>query len=168
MPQAIANVPRELREIYESYTQALARAWAAAPKTARLFGMGEDPRKHPCNNQFYENTGQWAEAFARSGPEPEAAEAAVDWILFAAARHRQEDPYWYFYAAQKHAGYLIPLLSPEAAAEIRLRFAEMYPRADWAPVQKEIYSLLTKQARVSEEKRHSPLCVWKGLFHTPK
>lgn len=165
MLQSQMEPPQALQDIYDDYTAELAKVWSAAPKTAGLFGIGADPRNHPCNSLFYEKTGQWAAGFVCSGPKPEEAEACVDWILFAAARHREEKTYWYFYAAQKHAAGLIPLLSAEASERMRRDFREQYRKADWAPVQREIYDLLTRQAgnMVSAGSGSRP-AFWHSLF----
>lgn len=134
-----------LEEIYRAYTKKLADVYAQAPIAAGLFGMGDDPRNHSCNDEFYQNVAQWAQNFA-SHANAQDAKAAVEWILYQPARERQKLTYWYMYAAQKHAQPLIPLLFPQAKDEIRQRFAELYPKQTWTPVQKEVYRLLSAGA----------------------
>ena len=68
------------------------------------------------------------------------------WSVTQPARERQKLTYWYMYAAQKHAQPLIPLLFPQAKAEIRQQFAQLYPKQAWTPVQKEVYRLLSAGA----------------------
>lgn len=140
-----------LEEIYRAYTQKLADVYAQAPIAAGLFGMGDDPRNHSCNDEFYQNVAQWAQNFA-SHANAQEAKAAVEWILYQPARKKQELTYWYMYAAQKHAQPLIPLLFPQAKTEIRQHFLELYPKREWTPVQKEVYQLLSTGASGSRQK----------------
>ncbi len=134
-----------LEEIYRAYAKKLADVSAQAPIAAGLFGMGDDPRNHSCNDKFYQNVAHWAQDFAAHANAQEA-KAAVEWILYQPAKERQKLTYWYMYAAQKHTQSLIPLLSSQAKAEIRQQFLELYPKRDWTPVQKDVYQLLSAGA----------------------
>ncbi len=147
----ISETLSALEEIYRAYTQKLADVYAQAPIAAGLFGVGDDPRNHSCNDEFYQNVAQWAQNFA-SHADAQEAKAAVEWILYQPAREMQKPTYWYMYAAQKHAQPLIPLMFPQAKAEIRQQFLELYPKRDWTPVQKEVYQLLSADASGSRQK----------------
>ena len=43
---------QELTEIYERHDRTLHKVIREAPATAGLFGLGEDPRKHPCHRNL--------------------------------------------------------------------------------------------------------------------
>lgn len=131
-----------LEEIYRAYIKKLADVYAHAPIAAGLFGVGDDPRNHSCNDEFYQNVAQWVQDFA-SHANGQEAKAAVEWILYQPARQHQKLTYWYMYAAQKHALPLIPLLLHQDKAEIRRQFAQLYPKQTWTPVQQEVYRLLS-------------------------
>ena len=135
-----------LRQIYETYAEKLAKATAKASPFAGAFNMGDDPRKDACNEIFYEEVETWAAEFLASQPSREEAVEAVRWILEYPAKHRQAITYWYTYAAHKHAVGLIPRLSAEDAAQLRRSFLDSFPKRDMLPVQKEVLTLLTRQA----------------------
>ncbi len=105
---------RELKQIYSSYEEALARAHGKASIFAGLFGQGSlnDPRNDPCNREFYESTGRWIEAFAASNPEEAEAASVCRWVLDAAYRNRNKPVYWYYLVSQGYVKKLVPPLSP--------------------------------------------------------
>ena len=66
-----------LKERYDRYVAEAREARQKAGLCDGLFGMGNDPRRHPCHGNFYEAVGTWVEDFLRDDPgEPECAEAA--------------------------------------------------------------------------------------------
>lgn len=138
---------QKLREIYERYDTALHKVIREAPATAGLFGLGEDPRKHPCHMEFYEAVEAWMEAFCRTEPEEnDVAYEAAEWIITAAAKKEGDPTYWFLYAAQGIARPLIPKLDSRQCAALREFYDDRYPRRDRMPVQKEVYKLLKKGA----------------------
>ncbi len=137
----------ELQKIYDQYAEDVRQVRQKASCFAGLFGMGDDPRKHPCHEAFYEAVGHWVEAFVQTGPAPEDVSAAVRYILEAAVLHWEEESCWYMYAAQKHAEALIPMLSRQTCGELRERYEQWYPPIERMPVQTKIYRMLCKGAR---------------------
>ena len=136
----------QLRQIYAEYEEKLAQAQKQAGLFAGAFNMGDDPRKDACNQVFYENLGQWASEFLESKPTAEDAAQAVQWILEYPAQHQGSGTYWMTYAAQKHAQNLIPMLSAQAAQQLREDFAQWYPRTERMPVQQEVLRALSARA----------------------
>lgn len=152
----------QLEEIYSKYEKKLSKARESAGAFAGAFNMGDDPRKHPCNQIFYDEVEEWAESAAADIAGQDAKEA-VEYILFYAGTHRDSETYWYTYAAQKHAGKLIPKLDSESAELIYNQFVDMYPKLDRTPVQNEIVKLLAgktgkKDTKASEQ--NSMLKMW--------
>ena len=137
---------QKLKERYARYVETARKVRRKAPATAGLFGMGDDPRKNPCHEAFYEDVASWAAEFRASNPDEKAANEAVSWIIEAAAEHRDEDAYWFMYAVHGHCKELIPLLAPADCARLVQFYDEQYPRRDRMPVQKEVYRLLKKRA----------------------
>lgn len=135
-----------LQKIYDQYEVRLGKVIAKAGFGAGLFGMGDDPRKHGCNDMFYEELEQWAAEFAAGNPSEEEAAQAVRWILSYSAAHKGGPTYWYSFAAQKHAGGIISHLAVQDAARILEKFQADYPRDARMPVQEEILKLLRKQS----------------------
>ena len=100
----------QLKARYEQYRQESEEVLRKASPTDGLFGFGEDPRKNPCHDRFYEDVERWSGVFLSQNPTAEDAEAAVNQILRAPAENRGTAVFWYMYAAQKHAAALIPLM----------------------------------------------------------
>lgn len=133
---------QQLRERYTRYQQELDDAKKHAPLFSGYFGLAGDSRSHPCNRSFYEDVGQWVEAFLQAGPEEEAVYEAAKWILTAPAAHRKEPVFDFMYAAHGHCRQLIPLLSPANRAALKDFYDANYPKRERLPVHKEIYKLL--------------------------
>lgn len=62
-------------------------------------GLGMDPRKHPCNQEFYEAVEAWVRQFLAQSPTHEAIFAATEYILHAPVGQEQELTYGYLFAA---------------------------------------------------------------------
>lgn len=137
---------QKLKERYARYVETAEKVRQKAPAMAGMFGLGNDPRRHPCHEEFYEDVAVWAAEFRAGNPDQTAANEAVSWIVGAAANHRDKDVYWFMYAVHGHCRDLIPLLSPEDCAGLVRFYDENYPRRDRMPVQKEVYRLLKKRA----------------------
>jgi len=139
---------RELKDRYGQYEMEAQRARDRAGLCDGLFGMGNDPRKAPCHQSFYDAVGQWTEVFLKSGASAGDCEEAAVWILQAADLHREEpDVFWYLYAVQAHALSLIPRMEQEAAGKLMDWYAKAYPPKDRMPVQDKVYHALKKTAR---------------------
>ena len=135
-----------LEKLYQDYCEKAEQVRQKASRFAGAFNMGDDPRRHSCHEQFYEDVARWVTAFAAEDPTPEQAEAAVRRILESAAEHRDEDVYWYMYAAQGHAKNLIPRMGAETCGRLAAWYDETYPVLDRMPAQQEVYRLLKKKS----------------------
>ena len=138
---------QQLKEIYEQYHQTLHRVIRELPRTAGLFGMGDDPRKHPCHMDFYQAVETWVEAFCKEEPDNGVVYEAVEQIITAAAQKREDPTYWFLFAAQGLAKPMIARLNGQQCAQLRAFYDEHYPRLERMPVQKEVYKLLKKGAK---------------------
>lgn len=139
----------EIQEIYTRYEQKLEKAAKAASPFAGAFNMGDDPRKHPCNELFYEETEEYTASLLNSTDTAEITRT-VQWILTYPAEHKGENTYWFSYAAMRHAVGLIPRMEQQAASEMLAAFRELYPKEEWLPVQQEVVSALKKRAGEKE------------------
>lgn len=137
---------QQLMTIYERYAQKAEEVRKKAPPTAGLFGMGDDPRKHPCHMEFYESVEQWVKDFMETSPGPEAANEAVAWIITQAAEHREKESYWFMYAAHGLCKPLIPLMSAGNCAALAAYYDDHHPRRERMPAHKDVYKLLKKGA----------------------
>ena len=136
---------QDLKNRYEQYLQEAEKARQKAGLCDGLFGMGNDPRKAPCHEAFYEFVAHWVGACVQT--EGDCGEAAA-WLLKIAEAHREEkDVFGYLYAAQGHALPLIVRMDREKAKELLCWYESAYPRRDRMPVQDEVYKALKKAAR---------------------
>ena len=137
-----------LKNRYDRYVAEAQEARQKAGLCDGLFGMGNDPRKHPCHERFYEAVGSWVANFLEGKPgEGECAEAA-EWILKAADLNREnQDAYWYMYAAQIHALPVIAKLPRDEAKRLLQWYDRAYPPRERMPVQDQIFRALKKTAR---------------------
>lgn len=134
----------QLMGIYTRYYEKAARARSKAPALAGIWGMGNDPRNDLCHEDFYEAVQEWVAGFSADGA---AALTAVRWILSAPLDHKNEDVYWYLYAAH---GLVLPLIDRLAPADCRALFSwydASYPRRDRLPVQQQVWKALKKRSK---------------------
>lgn len=137
-----------LIEIYEAYYEKAAEVRRKAPPLAGLWGLGDDPRKHPCHDAFYEAVQAWVKEFIASGPDPAQTLAVVQHILGEAKLHENnKDVYWYLFAAHGLTMELIPMLRAEDCGELFAWYNTTYPRRTRFPVQEQVWKLLKKRAK---------------------
>jgi len=135
-----------LKDIYEQYTLQLAKVIKDAPPMAGVWGMGDDPRNHPCHTQFYEGVERFLEQLLASNPTEELVFQTMEWILLTPARYKKHDAYWYMYAAQGLCLGLADRLTPEHCAQLREAYDAYFPKRDRMPVQEKLYKQLKKAA----------------------
>ena len=144
---------QQLYDLYDAYEEKAKKVRAKASRFAGAFNMGDDPRRHECHEQFYEDVGSWVAEFLAAAPDQAAVAGAVHWILETAAAHREEDVYWYLYAIHTHAKPLIPLLGREECRDLLQMYDAAYPALDRLPAQQEIYRLLKQYAGEKKDEK---------------
>lgn len=137
----------QLIEIYEVYIQRSDKVLQDASAFAGVWGMGEDPKNHPCHMKFYKAVEAFLKNFLQTEHSEETVYEVTDWILRAPANHRDEAVFWYMFAAHGLCKPLIPLLSPDHCAVLRDFYDAHYPKFDRMPVQRDLYKLLKKRAK---------------------
>jgi len=140
----------QLYQLYQAYEEKAKAVRRKASRFAGAFGLGDDPRKHECHEDFFEDVGCWVQEFLEENPDSGEIVQAVCWILKAADAHRDTDVYWPMYAAQGHAGALIPHMPREDSAQLLQWYEQAYPKEDRLPAQQEVCRLLRKQSGVQE------------------
>ena len=138
---------QQLKQIYEDYLAAVAKAEKNKTTWNGAFGIGVSTKDHPCHDDFYEAMEAWSEEFVKKAPSREEAEEAVRYIFEMSEKFRDKLPYWYMYAAHGFTRPIIPMVSPQFAKEMRVLYNERNPRPDRMPVQREVFRLLKKQER---------------------
>ena len=156
----------QLYALYGAYEEKAKQVRSRASRFAGAFGLGDDPRKHGCHEQFFEDVGRWSRDFLICEPEPQALLRAVRWILEAADRHRNTDMFGYLYAAQTHTLELIPRLSREESKELLIWYEKTYPEEERLPVQQEICRLLRQQSGLRSGARQGLRSFFQGFRRT--
>lgn len=128
----------ELHRIYEEYDKKARKVRSKASRFAGAFSLGDDPRKHECHEDFFDDVGRWVEAFLKTQPAEQEVASVVQWILEAADANRDTDVYWMMYAAQGHVKELIPRMSREDCSKLLTWYEDTYPAVDRLPAQREI------------------------------
>ena len=137
----------ELKNMYEAYIEKSLEVRRKAPIFAGILGLGSDPRKHPCHEEFYEAAIAWTENFVKSEPSAEEVMAAASYMLEAPDPQRERDAFWFLWVAVGNIRTLIPYLKKEDCKILAARFDELYKKRDRMPVQIETYKKLVKAAK---------------------
>lgn len=137
----------QLQQLYGAYLEEAEKARKAASPFDGLFGLGNDPRKHPCHDAFYKRLQAWIGDFIATGPSGEAARAVAEHLLEAPARHRETEGYWYMFAGLGFLKELIPSLSKADCKALAARMNTLYPRRERLPLQQAVFNQLTKAGK---------------------
>lgn len=137
----------ELKTMYDEYAKKSFEVRKKAPVFAGILGLGSDPRKHPCHEEFFDATIAWTERFAASQPSAEETMEVARFLLETPPAYRDYDAYWFMYVAVGNIRSLIPLLSKEDCKALVKRFDELYRKQDRMPLQVETYKKLVKAAK---------------------
>lgn len=138
---------QQLKDRYSQYVREAEAARANAPVLAGLLGLSGDPRKDPCHMAFYRDAEQWVKELLAACPAEEQAFEAVQFILMESANHRQEDVYWFMFAAHGLCREMIGMLSKAHCAALAERYDKEYPRRERMAAQAEVYKALARGAR---------------------
>ena len=136
-----------LKELYVNYREESIKVRKEAPRLAGLFGLGSDPRKHPCHEIFYENVGKWVAEFTESQPENAAVLEVALFILEAPGQNIDTEYYWFYYTCIGYIQKLIPFLSKADCKVLTQRFDALYRKIERMPLQQETYRMLAKAAK---------------------
>ena len=137
----------ELKQMYADYQKKSLEVRQKAPIFAGILGLGSDPRRHPCHEEFYEATLAWTEKFVKSAPTQQEAMEVASFVLEAPEKERERDAFWFLWVAVGNIRSLIPFLSKEDCKALAGRFDELYKKRDRMPVQVETYKMLVKASK---------------------
>lgn len=137
----------ELKQMYKDYVEKSAEVRSKAPLFAGFLGLGSDPRKHPCHEEFYDATIAWTKRFVESQPSAADVMAVASFVLEKPEQYREKDAFWFLWVAVGNIRSLVPLLEKEDCKVLVKRFDELYKKRDRMPVQVETYKMLAKAAK---------------------
>jgi len=142
----------QLYQLYQAYEEKAKAVRRKASRFAGAFGLGDDPRKHECHEDFFEDVGCWVQEFLEENPDSGEIVQAVCWILKAADAHRDTDVYWMMYAAQGHVKELIPRMPRETCRKLLDWYEDAYPALDRLPAQQEIVRQMRRHCGAENRK----------------
>ena len=137
----------QLQEFYQQYDEKAAKVKRETKGLGGIWGMGEDPRNHPCHVEFYEGVQQMVTDFLAAGPESRDVAAAAKFILEAADLRRETQSYWFCFAAQGHVIPMIPHMNGADCKELVQWYDGIYTKLERMPVQRDMYKKLRKASR---------------------
>ena len=137
----------QLKQMYEEYQKKSLEVRRKAPVFAGMLGLGSDPRRHPCHEEFYDATIPWTDSFVKSAPTQAEAMEVASFILEAPEAERERDAFWFLWVAVGNIRSLVPLLSKENCKILAARFDELYKKKDRMPIQVETYKMLVKAGK---------------------
>lgn len=137
----------ELKQMYADYQKKSFEVRQKAPVFAGILGLGSDPRRHPCHEEFYDATIVWTDKFVNSAPSQAEAMEVASFVLEEPEKFREKDAFWFLWVAVGNIRKLIPLLSGEDCKALAARFDELYKKRDRMPVQVETYKMLVKASK---------------------
>jgi len=137
----------ELKARYDEYKEKSLDIRRKAPFFAGWLGLGSDPRRHPCHEEFLDDVIERVDSFAKSDPSAEAVADVALFLLEEPLRNREYDAYWFMYVAVGCIRSLVPLLKKEDCQMLVRRFDELYKKRDRMPVQVETYKMLVKASK---------------------
>lgn len=133
---------QQLAKLYEDYRLKVIEIRKKARFFDGVFGLGDDPKKDPCHEAFYQAVKEWIDAFAAGSPTPEEANAVVSFLLETPAHNRESESYWFMYAVMVFMDPLIPYLNKADAKALAKRMNFLFPRYDRMPVHQVSYKKL--------------------------
>ena len=145
-PEVLTMI-NQLKQMYDDYQKKSLEVRQKAPIFAGMLGLGSDPRRHPCHEEFFEATIAWTDSFVSSAPSQEEVMEVATFVLEEPIKFREKDSYWFMWVAVGNIRKLIPLLSKEDCKVLAERFDVLYKKRDRMPVQIETYKMLVKASK---------------------
>ncbi len=135
----------QLKTIFTDYDAAVRDVRKKARAFDGILGLGKDPRKDPCHEQFYNAVGKWTEDFLATEPSQEDLKAAALFLIEEPKNYEGKECFWFMFAAQGHIKPMIGTMCPETSQMIKASLEAAYKKRDRMPLQKELLKLLDKK-----------------------
>lgn len=137
----------ELKERYQQYAEKSLDVRKKAPLFAGILGLGSDPRRHECHEDFLNDVIARVDAYVKTAPDSEEAAEVAMFMLEEPMKFKEYDSYWFMFVAVGCIRSLVPLLRKEDCKKLAERFDELYKKRDRMPVQIETYKMLVKASK---------------------
>lgn len=139
-------MPR-VEALYQAYIRTAEELEKNRPVGAGLFGLTPGPEDDPCHDRFAAELDALLQEVCAAAPS--SAEAAgILRFLFRApdARRQPKSLYWMLVAVQGLGSGLVDHLEPEDASGLSKEYADLVPRRERLPVQKQLLKKLERAA----------------------
>lgn len=146
------ELQNSIQTIYQTYFDTAAKVLREAKPGDGLFGLGDDPKKHGCHQEFYDLVEQAVTSGLEQGLSQEEAGEVVALILRSEewCGEQPDMVRWMLVAAQGLALPLIPQMSWQKAANTLEFYRTYYPVFRRMPVQKKVLTALKQAAQKKE------------------
>lgn len=132
----------QLKTIYTDYAEITKAVRKKARAFDGIFGLGKDPRKDPCHEAFYDQVGAWVTEFLATEPTQDVLMEVAMYLVEVPAEYKNEECYWFMFAAQGHMKPMIGQLTPENRTQLKTRLEQLYKKMDRMPLQNELLKML--------------------------
>lgn len=136
-----------LHRLYDNYQTQAKEVRDKAPAFAGVLGLGNDPRRHPCHEQFYADVEGWMGEFLQAEPTPQQAMEVATFLTERPKKCTNEDSYWFMYACIGFVRSLVSLMTKEDCKALAEKMNVLYPRRERMPVQQQTMKLLQKAGK---------------------
>lgn len=137
----------QLQTLYTDYAATVKEVRKKTRVFDGFLGLGKDPRNDPCHQAFYDAVGAWVTEFLATEPEQDSLMQAALYILETPVAYKDQECYWFMFAAHGHMKPMLGGLSKENCAALGSRMEALYKKHDRMPLQKELLKLLSKAAK---------------------
>ena len=137
----------QLKTLYQNYHNQVIEIRNKAHFFDGIMGFGDDPKRHPCHQAFYDAVKAWVDGFAATAPTAEKAKEVASFLLEAPAHNREAESYWFMYANMVFIEPLIPYLNKEDARALAKRMHFLFPRYDRMPAHQAVYKKLQQAGK---------------------
>lgn len=142
-----------LRARYQAYDEETRTLMQKKRLFDGVLGFGNDPRKSPCHEKFYQDVAAEIEQLKEAGIDAAGAAEAVRFMIAFPEEHKEnQSAYYMMIAAHGLAAGLAPMLTRETAAELAAAYDKEFPKYSRLPVQEKLATELCKAGGI-EKKR---------------
>lgn len=143
------NVTEQMELLCQYYFEESAQVFRNAKIGDGLFGMGDDPKKNPCHQRFYDNMEQLMKECSAGNMTSKQTGEVVFALLTAEDRHKDQNETvkWMLMATQGLSLPMIPRMEAAEAASLLKWYSGYYSFLERFPMQRKVIAALKKAAR---------------------
>jgi len=137
----------KLTQMYTAYYEKSQKVRREAPLFAGFLGLGSDPRKHPCHEEFYEAVEKEMAEFTASNPNSAEAAKVARFLIEEPTKYREKDAFWFMYVCVGFVRPLVKMMEKEDCKALAETMQALYNKKERMPVQLETMKMLNIAGR---------------------